>query len=260
MSLPTLWHFPVSHYNEKVRWALDYKRVPHRRETRFLDYMPRAFLATRQLRLPIVFFEGEAVADSTKIIAELEQRNPEPRLYPTDADELKKALALEDALDEGVGPAVRTFIVGEAWERDSRGTIDLLATGIPDASTRLAKAIAPVMRANYLWRHRINAKTRAVAKDQILSALDQVEQSLGPSGHLVADSFTVADLTAAALLSPLVRPVESQYPIDEALVPEAVLEFADAIASRAAIRWVSDIYRRYRGTSAEVHSFARAGG
>jgi len=22
---PVLWHFPISHYNEKARWALDWK-------------------------------------------------------------------------------------------------------------------------------------------------------------------------------------------------------------------------------------------
>ena len=26
---PVLWHFPISHYNEKARWALDWKRIPH---------------------------------------------------------------------------------------------------------------------------------------------------------------------------------------------------------------------------------------
>ena len=28
---PLLWHLPISHYSEKVRWTLDYKAVPHRR-------------------------------------------------------------------------------------------------------------------------------------------------------------------------------------------------------------------------------------
>ena len=28
-----LHQFPYSHYNEKVRWALDLKRVPHRRRS-----------------------------------------------------------------------------------------------------------------------------------------------------------------------------------------------------------------------------------
>lgn len=26
---PVLWHLKVSHYNEKARWALDFKRLPH---------------------------------------------------------------------------------------------------------------------------------------------------------------------------------------------------------------------------------------
>jgi len=30
---PRLWHFRVSHFNEKVRWALDHKRWPHTRKT-----------------------------------------------------------------------------------------------------------------------------------------------------------------------------------------------------------------------------------
>jgi glutathione S-transferase len=28
-----LWHLEISHYNEKVRWALDYKSIPHVRKT-----------------------------------------------------------------------------------------------------------------------------------------------------------------------------------------------------------------------------------
>ena len=28
---PVLWQLELSHYNEKVRWALDHKRIPHRR-------------------------------------------------------------------------------------------------------------------------------------------------------------------------------------------------------------------------------------
>ncbi len=26
---PVLWHLEISHYNEKVRWALDYKGIRH---------------------------------------------------------------------------------------------------------------------------------------------------------------------------------------------------------------------------------------
>ena len=32
MATPVLYHIEVSHYNEKARWALDYKGIPHVRK------------------------------------------------------------------------------------------------------------------------------------------------------------------------------------------------------------------------------------
>jgi hypothetical protein len=32
MDTPLLWHIPLSHYSEKARWALDYKRIAHHRQ------------------------------------------------------------------------------------------------------------------------------------------------------------------------------------------------------------------------------------
>jgi hypothetical protein len=29
MDTPLLWHIPLSHYSEKVRWALDYRGIAH---------------------------------------------------------------------------------------------------------------------------------------------------------------------------------------------------------------------------------------
>jgi hypothetical protein len=45
---PTLYHIEISHFNEKARWALDYKRVPHvRRAPPPLLHMAWAFALTR---------------------------------------------------------------------------------------------------------------------------------------------------------------------------------------------------------------------
>ena len=46
METPLLWHIPLSHYNEKVRWALDYKRIAHRRQVLGPNYLFRAWRAT----------------------------------------------------------------------------------------------------------------------------------------------------------------------------------------------------------------------
>lgn len=85
MNTPLLWHIPLSHYNEKVRWALDYKGIAHRRRVLGPDYLIRVWRATGQGKLPVLWLDGRAIADSTRIIAELEEHYPEPPLYPRDA-------------------------------------------------------------------------------------------------------------------------------------------------------------------------------
>src|SRR5207244_475010 len=81
---PVLWHFPISHYNEKARWALDWKGIPHVRRALALSYVPRALWATGQAKLPILFLDGQTIADSTRIIEALERLRPEPALHPPD--------------------------------------------------------------------------------------------------------------------------------------------------------------------------------
>jgi hypothetical protein len=34
MGAPVLYHIQISHYNEKARWALDYKGIQHGRRRR----------------------------------------------------------------------------------------------------------------------------------------------------------------------------------------------------------------------------------
>jgi len=78
MDTPLLWHIPHSHFNERVRWTLDYKRIPHRRQVLGADYLIRAWWATGRGTLPILWLDGKAIGDSTQIIAALEERYPEP--------------------------------------------------------------------------------------------------------------------------------------------------------------------------------------
>ncbi len=250
-AIPLLWHFPVSHYNEKARWGLDWKGIPHRRKALFLDYIPRAFFRTRQLSLPILIVGGKAVADSTRIIATLEERWPDPPLYPGDPELRDEALALEDFFDEEVGHPLRTLLLGALWRRDPARAIEALATGQPDAPVGLAQSAMRLMRAFYRARHRINPATEAEAEGKVEAGLERVERSLGPNGYLAGERFSVADLTAAALLAPLVRPPELEYPVREDLLPHETLAFRAKHAGRDSFAWVREMYRRHRGKSFE---------
>ncbi|TMB09596.1 MAG: hypothetical protein E6J71_27880 [Deltaproteobacteria bacterium] len=135
---PVLWHFPISHYNEKARWALDWKGIPHVRCALALSYMPRALWATGQAKLPVLFLDGQAIADSTRIIEALERLQPEPALYPRDEAARRRALALEDFFDEEVGHAVRTAIVGPLFAHDPVSAGTVLTTGMGAVTCGLA--------------------------------------------------------------------------------------------------------------------------
>src|SRR5215210_3636851 len=111
---PVLWHLEISHYNEKARWALDYKGVAHVRRAVTPGLQE---LTARRLRagrtVPILAMNGRAIGDSTKIIEELERRWPEPPLYPADPQERSRALDLEDYFDEQCGPDARRVLFND---------------------------------------------------------------------------------------------------------------------------------------------------
>lgn len=250
-ALPLLWHFPISHFNEKVRWALDWKKIPHVRKALAIGYMPRAWWATGQPRLPILFLDGAAIADSTRIIAALERRYPEPALYPRDPEERRRALALEDFFDEEVGSPVRTVILAPLFERDPDAAIGALSVGMGGAAPRMMRAIFPAFRAFYRMRHGMHDAAAAAAPGIVRAAFDRVAAEVGPSGYLVGDRFSVADLAAASILAPIVVPAEHPHRPPEPL-PASFAEFRASLADHRAFRWVVDTYRRHRGASAEV--------
>lgn len=251
--MPTiLWHIELSHYNEKARWALDYKRVPHERRTPLPGMHGFAALAlTRggQRRLPILELEGRRIGDSTAIIAALEAYRPEPALYPDDPAERARALALEDEFDEELAPHVRRFV----WQHtlgDADATVDALMTQASPGRRRFMRAIVPLARPAVKLDYHVTADAAAESLTAIRGFMDRVEAELQPSGYLVGDRFSVADLSAAALFTPLICPPERQYAPASMTAP--LLAVQAELDARPGGAWVHEMYARHRGVSAEV--------
>ena len=251
MSPPLLWQYSFSNFNEKARWALDFKRVPHRRRS-LLPGGPKAMAFSRgEGTLPVLDLDGERIVDSTRIIEELERRFPERALYPADPAERRRALELEDYFDEHAGHDMRR--VG-FWElRDERAYGGSFLTTDQGRAKRLAvKAAMPVIFP-VAWRYMnkrydFSEEGAERSRGALIAALDRIESERGGGDYLVGDGFTVADLTAAALLFPLAWPPELQYEFPEP--PPS--EFLDSLADHPTVGWISETYRRHRGESAEV--------
>lgn len=136
---PVLFHIAVSHYSEKVRWALDHKQLGHVRRTPLPGlHIPVAFWLSRAqaFTLPILELDGRRIADSTAIIGALEQRVSEPALYPHEPRELRRALALEDWFDEQLGPYVRRLAFYEL-RRDRALLGEMSARVVPSLADKL---------------------------------------------------------------------------------------------------------------------------
>jgi glutathione S-transferase len=251
MDTPLLWHIPLSHFNEKVRWALDYKRIAHRRQVLGADYLIRAWRATGHGTLPILFLDGRAISDSTRIIAAIEARVPEPPLYPADAAERERALALEDDFDEQLGPALRAAVITPLFRNDPDVALRVLTTGMPDRAHQMLRPLLRVFPAFYRFRHKIDEARLEADRAAVNASLDAIERERQGRAYLVGDAFSVADLTAAAMLSPLLQPPEIQYPLRVEL-PPYLEDYRATLLQHPATRWALGIYRAHRGHSAEV--------
>jgi len=88
MDTPELWQFTSSHFNEKARWALDFKRVPHIRHSMIPGFhVATVKRMTGKTHVPVLKLNGNVISDSSRIIEALENAYPEPALYPADPDQ-----------------------------------------------------------------------------------------------------------------------------------------------------------------------------
>ena len=250
MADPILWQFQYSHYNEKARWALDYKRIPHVRRSLLPGaHIPRVLWMTGQKAVPVLVLDGAAIADSTRIIEALERRRPEPPLYPRQDEYRGRALALEEFFDEELGPHLRRTWFYEVMP-DADFTVAQVTVGCGRTTQRVYRALYPVIGAVMRADMRIDAAGAEVGRAKVQAALDRIAAELQPSGYLVGDAFSVADLTAAALLSPVLMPAEFPYPLVTPLPPSAA-RYRASLETHPAFQWAAGIYRKHRGQSME---------
>ena len=165
---PVLYHIEISHYNEKARWALDHKGIPHvRKAPPPLLHMAWALWLTRSPTFPVRKLDGASVGDSTRIIETLEREYLEPPLYPPDAAGRHRALALEEHFDEQLGPYVRRWLFHEELVGLSSGDfIEGALGGAPRAVKTTMRVTAPVGRGVLRLRYGINDEAARVARER----------------------------------------------------------------------------------------------
>ncbi|AXS83437.1 MULTISPECIES: glutathione S-transferase family protein [Marinobacter] len=207
-----LYQFAISHYCEKIRWALDFKGLNY--ET--VNLLPGQHIKTvrtltgKASSVPVLDHDGQIVQGSARILDYLDETFPERSLTPDDPELRKQALAWEHRLDEEAGPAIRCYSYHHFLQRP-KIVVPMLAAGTPFYNRILLSLtfsrVDEVMRQ---WM-KINEKTAGKSRQVMEGLLNELAGIYSQQAFLVGDRFSRADLTAAALFAPLFQPPE--YPV-----------------------------------------------
>lgn len=248
-----LLQFPYSHFNEKARWALDFKQVPHRRHSYLPGpHIPAIRRLTGQTKTPVVRFGDTFVHGTARIIDELETRYAAPPLYPEAPQERERALKLQLWFDEDVGPAVRCALFAEMI--GELGYLCRLFAGEKSLVVRaLYRGSLPFVRELMRKGNGVTGPDAvAAARVRTREALDFVARESADGGYLVGDRFSVADLTAAALLAPAANPPGVPTISKPEPMPASVKAWHAEWADHPGVAWVHAQFARHRPASAAI--------
>ena len=187
-----LLQFSTSHYCRKARLALGYKGLDYQVKNltpgvHALQLKPKTGLTTVPVLCPEMAEQPEYISDSSQIFRFLEEIQPHPPLFPLDPDQKLRAEWLEDWLDESIGTATR-FVYYDYRAGEGKSIDPSLASQI----------VIQIVRRQYS----INAATVNLAKKRLALAFE-VLAPWKNQDYLCGEQLSIADITAAALLSPL---------------------------------------------------------
>jgi glutathione S-transferase len=207
-----LYQFAISHYCEKVRWALDYKGI----NVETINLLPGQHIKTvrklggKDSSVPVLMHDGHCVQGSASILNYLDETFPERPLTPSDPAAREQALDWEKRMDDELGPAVRCFAYHYFLQRPKL-VVPMLTAGTPFYNRYLVRlAFSRVDEIMRKWM-KINEKTANASRETMERYLTEFAQAYEKSPYLAGDSFSRADLTAAAFLAPMFQP--PQYPV-----------------------------------------------
>ena len=247
MKAPILYVFNISHYCEKARWALDHFGIAY--ELRHVMVGTHRHIAkklgAKRGSVPFLQTDGGVIAGSSAIIDWCEAQNfgKRPSLAGEAPDQVR---GLEKRLDDIVGVHVRRFYYSDALINDPASVRPIFSNGLPlwqrAAVTLGWSRIVPLMIKGLDLGPEQGQQSRAVMEAE-LDWLDGLLADGRP--YLSGSQWTRADLTAAALLGPLVAPKE--HPMVHAVFfPKAVSEAMQAWAHRPALQFVRRMYAGHR--------------
>lgn len=245
MKKPKLYIFIVSHFCEKARWALDYFNVGYE-----LIHLPPGVhvLAAKKMgapgtTVPILKIGKEVIQGSDKIIDWAQENYSSTSKTLLSKEPYKE---IEERLDSVIGVHIRRYFYSEAlvdYPENVKETFSRHLSRINSVALKLSwKKVRQIM----IDSMDLGTDQRLESKQIVEKELSWLEDILSDSrDYLLGDGFSRADLTAASLIAGIARPDEHPvYPYLE--LPPLMKQDIENWKDRPAIKWVNNIYSRYR--------------
>jgi glutathione S-transferase len=197
---------------------------------------------------PVLVTDRGVYPDSTDILQFLDsQHGDDRRLYPDDPDLRREVEELEELFDTKLGPHTRRAAYFYLLpEKEILLSVVLYRSSGFDRF--VFKGLLPLIR--FLMRRgmRITPESTVRSIDRVREVFDTVGQRLADGRrYLVGDSFTAADLTFAALASPVLMPRGYGAPLPSlAELPEPVLPLVEEMRATEAGAFAQRLYRDER--------------
>lgn len=246
---------PFSHYNERARWALQYHGVAAV-ERRYLPMLhlravravvPRAQRVADKvgsgLSTPVlVLDDGRVLNDSSAVVqwADATHGTEASSLYP--AAHRAEILAFEQRLHDSAGRDTR-FMAYWYLLDDTRALAALVRANVSWWQRAVFTLGAPAARSGMRRRLGLTSARHKKVRERLMTTLGDLGALLGDRSYYVGDRFSAADLTAAALLSPVLHPIPrfgAQLPRLEGPFQEFRAEVASTAAGQHALRMFAE--------------------
>jgi len=228
----TLHQYEISPFCDKVRRILRLKNVPYAvREIRALRSAVEVRRINRIGKVPVLEIDGELVVDSSEIARFLDERFPEPPLWPTDPRERAQCHLLEDWADESLYFYEMTMRL--QWPSNSARWARELMRADGRVAQAIGPALVPRLVAQRTKAQGVGRKPHDMVLRELERHLDALDTLLGDGSWLASDALTIADIAVAAQMSAISGAREGQAALDGHPVTAAWLQRTNAATGRA---------------------------
>ena len=241
-----LYQFEGSHYSEKVRLILDYKKLPYRKHEVIPGVGQLELLRiSGQSQVPVLKDGDEVIPDSTAIAQYLDARYPERPIIPDDPEEKGLCLMMEAWADESIGLNARKAMIG-AFNQHPNFRKAILPSATPDFLKQMLGAV-PSEVLTFLGTGAGFGPDAVKAAHIILHQnLEALCLLLEDSPYLAAEEPTLADFAVAGVSMYLKFPAFNYINLPESVCGKGLPGLADNPAYRSFFDWRDRLYADYR--------------